>query len=305
MSDVFDEIVSELQDGHTFTTEDEANVVQIRNVVPDRGYQDPLQREILRMEKGARDAGTNDEFYAQVEAQISRMKEIVKQAGYVGNPPSAVGQPLGGNAALTSDVVINQKSVARWQGSDGEVCPVTVNLGLVTPLLPGGTLVVRPFAYIHWGAHGFNYVAEVDIGMGRQFTINASMVDVAVALEGLATANAAQANMAVTLSFRAPMRTSPLIRTRYIDSLAQSATSTVVVPPFAVGLLPVMMSDTATPGIVRLDFYDSSDVIRYALLITNGEQTGVIPLTGDINKIVVTNTTATTQHIRLPFELSI
>lgn len=302
MSDVFDEIVNELQDGHTFTTEDEAAVVQIRNVVPDRGYQDPLQREILRMERGARDAGTNDEFYAQVEAQISRMKEIVKQAGYVGNPPSAVGQPLGGNARLTSDVVINQKSVARWQGSDGEVCPVTVNAGLVTPLLPGGSLVVRPFIYVHWGAFGFNYVAEVDIGMGRQFTVNASMVEVAVALEALSAANAAEANMAATLSFKAPMRTSPLIRTRYLDSVAQNVAQTVVIPPFAVGLLPVQMVDVG--GTVTLDFYDSSNTLRYTLSVPNGSQVASIPLTGDIVRLIVKSTAATTQHIRLPFELS-
>ncbi len=302
MSDVFDEIVSELQDGHSFIAEDEADVVQIRNVVPDRGYQDPLQREILRMEKGARDAGTHDEFYAQVEAQLSRMKEIVEQAGYVGNPPSAVGQPLGGNARLTSNTTINQKSVARWQGSDGEVCPVTVNAGLVTPLLPGGSNVVRPFIYVHWGAFGFNFVAEVDIGMGRQFTVNASMVEVAVALEALTAANAAEANMAATLSFKAPMRTSSLIRTRYVDSIVQNTPQTVVIPPFAVGLLPIQMSDAS--GVVTLDFYDSSNTLRYTLSVQNGTQVAPIPLTGDIIRLIVTSTAATTQHIRLPFELS-
>ena len=60
-------------------------------------------------------------------------------------------------------------------------------------------------------------------------------------------------------------------------------------------------------GVVTLDFYDSSNTLRYTRSVTNvtnGVQT-TIPLAGDIVRLIVTSTGADTQHIRLPFELSI
>lgn len=306
MSDFFDQIANELSDGESVVSDNESLQTEILSPVVQPGYQDDIQAEFAHLRRGVERAGRNgsrDEFYGLIEARNERAKSIVDAAGFIGNPPSAVGQVLGGQATLTSDLVISSRAVARWQGSDAETTPVAITLGMVTPLLPGGTAVVRPFAYVRWGAYGFNYVAEVDIGLGRQLCVNASMVEVEVALDALTAANAAQANIAATLSFRAPVRTSPLIRTRYLDSVAQNVAQTVVIPPFAVGLLPVQMVDTS--GVLTLDFYDSSNTLRYTLSVPNGTQTAMIPLTGDIVRLIVTSTAATTQHIRLPFQLSI
>ncbi len=297
-----DGVITELDDGRGIVEDGYSGLSQIRDTVRPRGYEDAFQVELERIREAARTAGVKDEFYHLVEAQLSRMRELNAAAVSVGNPPSATGKRLGGNVTLTSGVVINSAPVARWQGQDNETCPVTINLGPVTPLAVS-TAVIRPFAYLRWGTYGYNYTAEVDVGTGRQLTVNASMVEVEMALEALAAANSAQANLAATLSFRAMVRTSPLCRTRYIDSLAQNGTSTVVVPPYATGILPVQMSDTS--GQVQLDFYDTSGTLRYSLQITNGTQISAIPLTGDIVRVIVTNLTGTTQHIRLPFELSI
>ena len=298
----FDGLITELDDRRGLVEDGLAGMPEIRNPVAPAGYTDPLQADLERLRAAARKAGVNDEFYHLVEEQLARMRELNAQMGFVGNPPSATGKRLGGNVTLTSGLVIASAPVLRWQGNDNETLPCTITLGPVTPLAVGSS-VIRPFAYLRWGTYGMNYTAEVDIGTGRQLTVNASMVEVEMALEALSAANTAQANLAAVLSFRPMIRTSPLIRTRYIDSLVQTGTATITVPPFAVGLLPVQMTDTS--GLITLAFYDTSGTIRYSLSVNNGSQVVSIPLSGDIVQIIVTNTTATTQHIRLPFELSI
>ncbi|MES2179849.1 MAG: hypothetical protein V4550_18455 [Gemmatimonadota bacterium] len=304
-SSPFDDIAQELDDGRSFVKEDEALQPEILDPIKPSGYIDPLQDDIERFATAEKNAAVKDEFYQHVEAEIERIRRINAASASIGNPPSATGKSpaLGSNASLTSDIVIVQDSVARWQGEDHETGPVTVTIGLVTPLVSTAGAVVRPFAIVHWGSYGNNFTAEIDIGTGRQFTINASMIEVLVALDALTASNTAQANMCANLSFRDMVRTSPLIRTRYIDSQAQNVPASIVVPPFASGILPVQMSDPG--GSVQIDFIDTSNTIRYTLNIGNGTQISTIPLTSDIVKLNVTTTTMTTQHVRLPFELSI
>lgn len=298
----FNGIVHELDDGRALIADEGVGLGQIRNPRPPRGYQDPLQAEFDHLDNAARTSPVRDEFYHMAEAHLARVKDVNDEARYVGNPPSATRQPLGGRATLTSDLVIARAPVLRWEGTDAETGPVTITLGIQNPLVVN-TLVVRPFVYIRWGAYGANFEAEVDIGRGRQLTVNASMIEVDVALEALTAANIAQVVMQGNLSFKPMVRTSPLIRTRYLDSMVQNTAVNVVVPPFAVGLLPVQMVDTA--GVLTLDFYDTAGTLRYTLSVPNGSQTALIPLGGDIVRVTVTSTAATTQHVRLMFELAI
>lgn len=275
-----------------------------RIVVPEvrHEYQDTIAHEYDVLRQGVRSAGLPDEFYQLLETRLKRLEAINNEVAQVGNPRSAAGQRLGGTAILTSDVTVVSQPVVRWQGKDEETGPVVITAGPVTPIAVSGE-IVRPFLYVKWGTFGASFEAEVDIGTGRQFVVNASMVEVDVALDALAASNVAQANLGANLSFKALARTAHLIRTKYIDDLAQNASVLVTPPPFSVGLLPVQMSDVA--GQIQVDFYDSSNTIRYTLLINNGSQVTPIPLSGDIAKIVVTNKTVNTQQVRLPFQLSI
>jgi hypothetical protein len=129
------------------------------------------------------------------------------------------------------------------------------------------------------------------------------MVQVDAALDAVTTSDPANINIQGALSFRPMIRTAPLIRSRYLDSMVQNVAQTVVIPPFATGILPVQMSSLT--GIVQLDFYDTTNTIRYSLQVSNAAQVTPIPLTTDMVKLVVTSTQAATQHVRLPFELSI
>lgn len=303
--DPFGDIVGELDDG-VHVVESENGLGQIRDPIVQTVYQDDLQVEIARLRRAARESGVNDEFYQLLEAKIEQMQETYRATAFVGNPPSAADKVLGGNAVLTPDVVVVQRSVARWQGKDAENGPVTVVAAPVTPIAVSSTPnndTLRPFIYVRFGVYGMNFTAEVDIGTGRQLTVNASMIEVEVALDAIGAATSARANLGAFLSFKAPMRANSLIRTRYIDAAAMSVPQTITVPPFSIGILPVQQDDTS--GSVQLDFYDSSNNIRYSLIINNGAQVTPIPLTGDIVKIVVTNLTANAQDIRIPFELAI
>lgn len=323
MSDDFDDevILNELghgvhaldgitRPGHTVLDDSDIVYPQFENAYVKRSpYRDPLRAEMERYAQAAEGTGSDDEFYQLLEARRERIKERNKAGRQVGNPPSAIEKRLGGNVVLTPDVGIVQKPVVLWEADDdGETGPVTVTLGLVNPLgiETQATSSIRPFAYLNWGTYGFFQQAEVDVGRGCQLTINASVVAIALALDGDTGALDAQnpANLAAFLSFRQCVRTAALIRTRYIDGLALSASQTVTVPPFCNNLLPVQMSDSPG-GSLLLNFLDSKNAIRYALTITNGSQVAPIPLTSDIVSVQVTNQTANTQSVRLPFELSI
>lgn len=315
--DDLDDIVREIADGNMnrsaiLTDESDIAVVdndlginEIRNLLQPRGYRDPMQAEFDRLNQAAERAGVKDELYQLLEARLAKGREDSAEAGFVGNPPSAARQVLGGSQILTSSIEIVSKSLCRYEGKDSETLPVVVTLAPSPQIGVNGTNVIRPFAYIRWGTYGMNWTAEVDFGTGRQFVVNASTVEVEGALEALSAANGQQINLGANLSFHAPMRTSPLIRTRYLDSCVQNVARDVAVPPFASGLLPVQMADSSTPGSLTLDFKDSAGTTRYSLVVPNGSQTASIPLTGDIVRVTVTSTAATTQHVRLPFELAL
>lgn len=295
----FEEAASELGDG---TLLEPGPMPEIRDRLPSGPLLDSFRAEVERLHQAALAAGITDEFYQLVRAQAERRHATNAAVARVGNPPSATDHNLGGIATLQSDTKIVSQVAARWQGLDAETGPIAITLGIVSPV-PVAQLVVRPFAYLRWGGFGNNFQAEVDIGTGRQLCVSGSSIEIDVALDALTASNQMQVTLAASLSFKPNVRTSSAIRTRYIDGLAQGNTSNVVVPPFAVGILPVQMSDRA--GAVQLDFVDSSNTIRYSLLVNNGSQVTPIPLTSDIVQVKVTNTTVNAQHIRLPFELSI
>jgi hypothetical protein len=284
---------------------------QIENVLLERNpYRDPFAGEMERYTRaGETPGGASDEFYQMLEARRERIKERNKGGKQVGNPPSAVEKRLGGNVTLTPDSNLVSKPVFLWEADDdAETGPCTVTFGMVTSpgIESGAVSALRPFAELFWGTYGNFLKAEVDIGRGTQLTVNASVVGVDLGLDAISVADATNpVNMSAFLSFRQCVRTAKLMRTKYIDSQATGAGNAVkiTVPPFANFVLPVQMSDLN--GVVQFDAIDSSGTIRFSLSINNGIQITPIPLTADIVQIKITTTSATTQHVRVPFELSI
>jgi len=271
-------------------------------------YRDPLIAQLERFAKAGQTAGgKSDEFYQYVEARRAEAQANNNLAEQVGNPASIVGKRLGGSVTVFPSATKGQSSVLSWQAEDdSETGPVTVTIGLATPLAVQGTptSALRPYAYVVWGSYGFSANAELDVGRGLQFVVNASSMSISLGLDADAADSTDSANLFAYISFRPCVRTAQLMRSKYIDSLVTGAggAQTIAVPNFANYLLPVQMSDTA--GQVQLDFIDTKNVIRYSLQISNGSQGSEIPITSDIVSVKVTGLSAATQHVRLPFELS-
>ncbi len=278
---------------------------QIENRIRQGRYKDEL---LDLMEKFTKANNiTDDEFYTIMEGRKARLDQANQYAKQVGNPPTTGRTNFGGSWSPTPGSTVNLRTMAEWAAdSDHENMPITITAGVVTPLKVNGATALRPYMVVNWGCFNTFPNVEVDIGRGVQLTVCGSSCSIDIGLDALSAADSTNAaQLFAFIGFKPMVRTSPLIRTKYIDSLAQNATSTVQIPPFAVGLLPIQMADVATPGKVQLDFYDSSTTIVYSLTINNGTQVSPIPLTSDVVQVIVTNKTATTQNIRLPFQLAI
>ncbi len=243
-----------------------------------------------------------DEIAAGLLVQSGERAEAKNVAAAVGSPPSAVGKRFSGTVTLSPAIIKQSSPALLWNAdNDIETGPVTLTLSQQTPGI--GSAALRAFALLTWGSYGTSHTAEVDIGRGCQLSVNASSIAVSLGLDALSAANTIQAVMSASMSFRTPSMNYSLIRSVYIDALANGSSSTVTPPLFAIGLLPIQMS--LLTGSVQLDFYDTSNTLVYTQTVLNGTQVTSLPLTTDIWKIVVTNNTAPSQYIRLPFEIAL
>lgn len=182
-----------------------------------------------------------DDFDQKWQAQQRAHEELQAGAPFVRiNPPSAKRGILGGSATVKSGDVPVQ--VASWIGDDdAEAQPVTV-MANPTPYpmvttSPGVLNTTRPYALVTFGTGINKATAEVDIGLGCQFTVIGSAVQVQVGMD--ANVGAVTVSPPATLSIGASLgffqvnRTAPLTRTRYCVADAAGANVTVLVPPFA------------------------------------------------------------------------
>lgn len=255
---------------------------------------------------------TADQLAHKAMLRQAKIAKENAEAPYVSIAPASAYKSLLGNQISVSSGEI--KDVARWVGSSSkEALPVTVTLGQVQPLTDAPleafipTAIFRPYAVIQWGTQAFMNKAEVDIGRGVQFTLGANTVIVQVAMAPVDSTFPATATMQLDgmLSFYTITRTTPLIRTSFIDYLASMGSVDIAIPNFAVELLPVQMQDSA--GSVQLDFLDVTKTYLISTITLPGPGTQItpIPLYDDAVFVRVTNTGPNTQSIRLPWSLGI
>jgi hypothetical protein len=214
-------------------------------------------------------------------------------------PPSAVGQMIGNQVQITSGDI---KDVARFVGTDEETTPITVLLGLSElPVINAVSQTqdpVRAFAVVQAGTKGFSIQFEVDIGLGCQFTINASSLYLRI---GQPVGSPQGPSLPVTyvasgmLSFLPPLRTKPITRTVYWDTTIGSNASSgrVVIPAFAKDVV-VILGNAAHSA--KVDFFDSQNntVAEYAIA-TSTPQVVPYPLPASAIAFAVTDTSAAGQ----------
>lgn len=161
---------------------------------------------------------------------------------YVNITPESAATGLLGSQVLLNTQNGSPIQVASWQGlSDAEACPVTVTLTQVIPPIPtsGGTQKpIRPYAVLEWGTRN-RMRAEVDIGLGTQFTINAAAVALSVGLDVSTVLGSVdqECQLAGNLGFWPCVRTAPVTRTKYSDSLSAGGNDLIEIPAFAKNVL--------------------------------------------------------------------
>lgn len=228
---------------------------------------------------------------------------------------------------VAGPVVAKQEvEIVRWDGNgNGEAVPCRVSISRLVgganatfPTGPTGAVNTyynyRPFFHAFWGSGERGQVNEVygDVGRGIQFTVNACHIYVNVGMDPFTaqtslfgTVNYQPGAMYLNghLGFFAGVSGAPVTRTTYIDQIAGSATSTIIVPLFAQYLLPPQ--STATSGTVQIDFQDNSGTTIYSLNFATGGVISPIPIADDVYQVVLTNNTGADAGFRLVFQLSL
>lgn len=209
------------------------------------------------------------------------------------NPVSVLHGTIGGQQQVFSGGPALQ--VCNWGGEDCETTPVTItiaptqqiHIGNTETIDPVTTVGARPFAIIQFGTRGFLVKAFIDIGLGCQLTVGASMVTVQVGLDPIPGGSPPiSMKLAGMLSFFPVVRTKPITRTVYSGAiplvLPPGFNNTFAVPPFAKDVTLTLSPLVPAPG-AQLEFLDSSGAVIYSELLPVGTSVaGPFPLSGDI-----------------------
>ena len=220
--------------------------------------------------------------------------------------------------------VSQASTLAFWQGEPHETQAITVDLapptgGRPMPLqaLPdpsGGPVEVstRPRGLISFGADGAITEVAVDAGFGVRLTVPGNYVTVQLAMDPPRTgAVAGEMKFTGMLGAFAAPSAAPVMYTVFLDDLGDGAiTDGVNGPPpiqrpsHANYILPIL--STATSGNVLLSFYGQGGVQLLAQYIYPlGQILPPIPLSAQVQYIVVENGVGGVADFQIPFQLSL
>lgn len=223
------------------------------------------------------------------------------------NPRSANFRNAVGGAVATVSSGAQSAPVVWFQGDDEEMQLWTVTIQPIprTNTYPISGQSFRPFGSIVFGTRVAPITIEVDPGT---YTVGGSAVFVSVGMRAAPSGlTAGTLDIAAYLAAGARQSSSSATVTSYIDGLASSTNATaIVIPPLAKALLPVQMEDGAGTGQVRLSFRNTSGTVVSRLDISSpGGMISPLPLAPDFFDVIVRNTGANTEEIRLCWELAL
>lgn len=275
-------------------------------------YRDDFVDRIRQMALAA--VGPNgeeiDEFHQKWALQNGQHAALAEVAPFTRiTPPSALKGILGGTVPVAPGQIV---SCARWDAdSDTESMPVTVTIAGIADIFSSGAAAAayRPFAILKWGTRGNLTQAELDIGRGRQLTVNASAVELSFALENNIAASSQPLQLTGMLSFMPCVRTAPIVRTIYV-SLGSGATSTIQAIPMFATRVSLYRND-ATQAVTANFFNAGGGQPRLSFLRAAAgqaaEQTTMDPLAlpGEVGLFTITNGGGSAVLVAVEFELSL
>lgn len=297
----------EMPDPPTYMSTGEGNMPQIEPV--QHGEGDDFDDLANEREQALADGG-GDDLAREVIFQRNYRNRLAKTPLISGNPASALQSLMGSTQTVHSGTGTaggaTAPTVARWAAdSDAETRPVGVTFGMA-PVDPHfGTADVKPFGIVQFGTTGALLQAEVDIGTGCRFSVEASQVILQVGVDSaVAPATACDLILSGLLSFGMVSKPTPMTRTVYIDNLgAGASTSGIPIKPFAKS---VQFWRAPVTEAVTIEFHNSALQLLYSfVLAANATMTDPIPISNDCTQIVINDTGAGgLTHGRLIFNLS-
>jgi hypothetical protein len=285
----------------------EQQAVEQTEATTDLGYTSDTFDIADRIAASALYADTLDQKVAMRHAEWQRLND---QAPFVrAAPPSVLRGILGNQAEVVAGGPL--KDVANWEGEDAETCEVTITLAPVIPpeiALPSP--LWRPFARVFWGTKAMSAQAEVDVGLGTQFSLTASSVRVQVGLDEVPAGTAIKPlTMIGMISFGSVNRQVPLTRTIYMDlaTAPPSLESFARVPAFAKALKVVRGGITGTYQFkLYFNAFNGTNVYQYEQA-ANTYMNDAQPLTPETAGVFIENMSGpgAANTCRLIFELSL
>lgn len=280
---------------------------------------DPFGDELDLAETVARENPTADQLQHFANLRSAKHAKLNEEAPFIRNtPPSILNGSLGnqanvylGNvgAGVTGTLLRGELiQVANWTGDDAETLPITVTLGRVNKTLPAkGTVYATraPFAVLQWGTRGSLLSAEIDIALGCQLTLAASMITVQVGVEGfIATPSTAEEPIILSgmLSVHPIVRTDPITRT--IIAVASGGVTSRLIPVFAKSLVIEKTSSGVACTIIFLT--EAAGTAGTFLLAAGVQQLTPIEIPNDAIAFTITNdATGFDANARAIFNLAI
>lgn len=270
------------------------------------GEMDDFEQLAYEREQALVEAGGDDLAREVIFNNRARSRAQANQT-ISGNPSSAQKSVMGTTAQVASNTLADTApTVAYWTADDdaeSRCVGVTFAMLPVSPYF--GAYEVKPFGVVQFGTRGLLALAEVDIGVGCRFSVEASQVILQVCQDPIGSGgNASTLTLSGMLSFGSVSRPTPMTRTVYIENLL-SGTTTAGIPikPFAKS---VSFWRAPVASDVTIEFHNSSLGLLYSyVLAANTIMADPIPLANDVTQIIINASGAgNITHGRLIFNLS-
>lgn len=306
-----------LPDGDDLS-EEEQEMASVRESTPDdEVLGDELVSKMALRAQAARgeDGRPVSDIAMLTRAANAEVAQAAERAPYVQiTPASAATGLLGSQVTLsTANKYDDPVQVASWNGiADPETMPVTVQfIPVVSPIIQNSVTYkqIRAYGQIIFGTRN-RYTVEVDVAMGAQLTVNAGAVALLVALESGAPGVGSidqEIIVAGQISFWPSVRTAPLTRTRYIDSLATGDSSTVTIPAFAKSFTVHRSNNNGAVLGYTVSVQDNRGAVLFTQVVANDAYVATPTLLpGSARTVKIANASGTTiTNCEVVFELSL
>jgi len=173
------------------------------------------------------------------------MSLVDLQSGKIIKEGASVGRSTSSNFGFNSP-----ETLVKIGGSDDRACPLTVYLGIKSPMANVDATINFAFARIRWGTGGYQHEADIDFLNGTQFTIFGSSVEVIAFVEQ--DTGTSPPVLGATVSYGARPGGGPVMapqRTERITSVAASATVISVIPRYAQNVIVERVDSAGVPSI--------------------------------------------------------